>query len=242
VDWTKWLADLAVAGICGFFGASLGSYLKGYWTKKGENLATYEDIKSLLAQERGKAYEQEKGKRLATHEDIENVLKQVQAVTRETETIKAQIGSDLWLRQTIWNQKREAYANILKCSYSAQDALNLWRSTLQVLRDCRQQNVPEQEILRLEALLGTRLQEYVVVHGKFLNALSEAQMFVDAASIRLLNEYRSGITNVVSEANDPKIEQVMILMMKWTERLVAAGKQDLGVDASEAAELADTLT
>jgi hypothetical protein len=59
-----------------------------------------------------KSYMTEKGKRLATREDIENVLSEVRAVTKETETIKAQIGSDLWLRQTIWNHNRDAYTNI----------------------------------------------------------------------------------------------------------------------------------
>ena len=38
-------------------------------------------MKTLLAEERGKAYEQETGKRLATHADMENVLKELQAVT-----------------------------------------------------------------------------------------------------------------------------------------------------------------
>jgi len=116
MDWTKWIADLIAAGMCGLIGGTLGSYFKSYWTEKGKNLATYEDIQTLLADERGKAYEQEKGKRLATHEDIQNVLAEVRSVTRETESIKAQIGNDLWTRQRVWEQKREIYSNLLKNS------------------------------------------------------------------------------------------------------------------------------
>ena len=51
------------------------------------------------------------------------MLKEVKAVTRETETIKAQISGDLWLRQTVWNQKRDVYVNVLKCSHRLKDKL-----------------------------------------------------------------------------------------------------------------------
>src|SRR3954468_6270999 len=98
-DLTAWTTDLLAAGIGGLAGGTMGSYFKGYSTRKGENRANYEDLPSLLKQEFAKAFEQETGKRLATHQDIENVLYEVHAVTKETETIKAQIGADLWVRQ-----------------------------------------------------------------------------------------------------------------------------------------------
>jgi hypothetical protein len=68
-------------------------------------------------------YYKEKGKRLATHEDIANVLEQVKAVTRETETIKAQIGTELWSQQTIWNAKRDLYANALSSLVATRTSL-----------------------------------------------------------------------------------------------------------------------
>jgi hypothetical protein len=114
MDLTKWFADLIAAGVGGLIGGSVGAYFKGYSEEKGRHLATYEDIVSLLAQERGKAYEQETGKRLATHDDIENVLKEVRIVTRETETIKAQVSADTWNRQTVWNQRRDLYGEIFQ--------------------------------------------------------------------------------------------------------------------------------
>jgi hypothetical protein len=68
-------------------------------------------------------YYTEKGKQLATHEDVANVLEQVRAVTRETETIKAQIGTELWSQQTIWNAKRDLYANVVESIEAAKTKL-----------------------------------------------------------------------------------------------------------------------
>src|SRR5271157_697890 len=87
MDWSNWIDPLA-AGIGALIGGSMSAYLR--------------------------AYLEEKGKRLATHEDIENVLEEVRAVTRETETIKAQISADFWNRQAVWNQRRDLYVEVLQ--------------------------------------------------------------------------------------------------------------------------------
>jgi hypothetical protein len=62
-------------------GAWAGPYLGGYARKKGENLAT--------------------------HEDIGKVTKQVAAVTTTTEQIKTEISDESWGRQRRWELKRE---------------------------------------------------------------------------------------------------------------------------------------
>lgn len=128
-----WIRELFIGVIGGLIGATLGAFLRAYWAKKGEHIASYEDIQFLLAKERGQAYEQEMGKRLATHEDVDNVRSDLRTLTLETETIKAQIGSDLWLRQTVWNHKRETYANVLKCSHALQNSINMLRSASMIL-------------------------------------------------------------------------------------------------------------
>jgi hypothetical protein len=46
-----------------------------------------------------KSYMVRKGENLATHEDIEKLVQQVQAVTRATEDIKASISTEAWTRQ-----------------------------------------------------------------------------------------------------------------------------------------------
>jgi hypothetical protein len=64
-----------------FLSAGAGAYLGGYLKKKGENLATHEDIDKLNAQ--------------------------VRAVTMTTEDIKAKISNEVWDRQKRWEMKRE---------------------------------------------------------------------------------------------------------------------------------------
>jgi hypothetical protein len=140
------------AGIGRFFGGTVGSYLRGCWTKKGEHLATYQDNESLLAQEGARAYEQEKVKRLATREDIENVLRELHAVTQTTETIKAEIGTAVWLRQTVWRQKREVHATILKKIHHLHDRLNAYRSTRFVALHDEQRGLPEQHVINLQGM------------------------------------------------------------------------------------------
>jgi len=108
------ILGLITGGIGGLAGATIGAYYGGYNKKKGENFADAEDFTTIIAQEARKAYEQEWAKRLATHKDIENVLVELRKVTTEAESIKAQIGGDVWLRQTVWVQKRNAYGEILK--------------------------------------------------------------------------------------------------------------------------------
>lgn len=85
----KLLLEAVVAGA----GAFLGSYLK----KKGENLAT--------------------------HEDIDNVLEQVKAVTMATKEIEAQISSDVWERQKRWELKRDVLFQTMKAIAALRDAL-----------------------------------------------------------------------------------------------------------------------
>jgi hypothetical protein len=67
------LLTIALGGIAG--------YLAGYSKKKGENLATKEDMK--------------------------DVLEQVSAVTATTKKIEAEISSDVWDRQKRWELKRD---------------------------------------------------------------------------------------------------------------------------------------
>lgn len=79
-DLTKLLFTFITAGA----GAYLGSYLK----KKGENLATHEDINKLITQ--------------------------VTAVTQATKEIEGKISHDFWEREKTWEVKREALFEAMK--------------------------------------------------------------------------------------------------------------------------------
>ena len=70
-----------VVTVVSFLSSGAGAYLGSYLKKKGENLAT--------------------------HEDIDKLVDQVSAVTRATKQIETKISSDLWDRQKQWELKRE---------------------------------------------------------------------------------------------------------------------------------------
>ncbi|MBI3478017.1 MAG: hypothetical protein HY010_19970 [Acidobacteria bacterium] len=78
------MAIATVMFLSGGGGAYLGSYLK----KKGENLAT--------------------------HEDIDQLVEQVKAVTTATKQIETKISGDLWDRQRQWELRREILLSAAK--------------------------------------------------------------------------------------------------------------------------------
>lgn len=53
------------------------------------------------------SYMKKKGENLATHEDIDKLVEQVRAVTTATKDIEAKISNDVWDRQKRWELKRE---------------------------------------------------------------------------------------------------------------------------------------
>jgi hypothetical protein len=70
------------------FVAGLGAYFGSYLKKKGENVATKEDIK--------------------------NVVEQVKAVTQATKEIETKISNQVWDRQKQWELKREVLLEATK--------------------------------------------------------------------------------------------------------------------------------
>ncbi len=60
------------------------------------------------------AYLREKGKNLATHEDINSIVVQLRKTTEAAEDIKAQISGELWVKQTRWARKWDCYVEIVK--------------------------------------------------------------------------------------------------------------------------------
>ena len=238
MDWTQWTGELLVAGVGGLLGGTFGAYFKGYSEEKGRHLATYEDIQSLLAQERGRAYEQEKGKRLATQEDIEKVLQEVQAVTEKTETIKAQITGDLWTRQIVWQQKRDACFNVLRRSHDLQGSINSLRATQIVLGDQEREGLAIEQLLPLKGQLVARSSEYAEALRHFFNSLVEAEVFLSSGATPLLNECRLNERLTVdffadltkAEPKQDKAYQVLNFLSGWITRMVNLARQELGVE------------
>lgn len=81
----------------GFVGGFVGSYVGSYLKKKGENLAT--------------------------REDIEGLVEQVSAVTTATKNIEAKISGELWDRQKRWEIKRDVHFEAVRKLASLEDSL-----------------------------------------------------------------------------------------------------------------------
>jgi hypothetical protein len=69
------------------------------------------------------AYLNEKAKNFARREDIDKITAEVQAVTRTTEEIKADISGGLWDRQKQWEMKKEVLCEASKSVASIEERI-----------------------------------------------------------------------------------------------------------------------
>ncbi len=82
------MTEALLAGVFSLVGAAGGAYLGAYLKKKGENLAT--------------------------HEDIGKLVDQVRAVTQTTKEIEAKISDEIWDRQKRWEIRRDAIFEVIR--------------------------------------------------------------------------------------------------------------------------------
>jgi hypothetical protein len=69
------------------------------------------------------AYSKKKGENLATHEDIDKLVDQVKAITTATKEIEAKISHETWGQQKQWELKREAIFEAIRKTAKVKDAL-----------------------------------------------------------------------------------------------------------------------
>lgn len=120
LDWSE-VGKLA-AWVLATAGASfVGSYFGAYLKKKGENLAT--------------------------QEDIDKVVDQVRAVTRTTKEIESKISGELWDRQKQWDLRREAFFGLARSSTALRKCIADFRE----IEGCRKAYTEKPELrLKLE--------------------------------------------------------------------------------------------
>src|ERR1700693_4752253 len=87
-------------------GAWLGALLGPYLKKKGENLATHEDLQKLVAQN--------------------------EAITTATKRIETKISSEVWDRQKQWEIKRDVLFEAIRRTAEVDDALHQLKALLKV--------------------------------------------------------------------------------------------------------------
>jgi hypothetical protein len=93
--------------ILSFIGAGGGAYFGSYLKKKGENVAT--------------------------HEDLDKLVIQMAAVTQTTKQIEAKISNDVWDRQKRWEVKRDSLLEMMRafsrCSECLQRLFSTYEAT-----------------------------------------------------------------------------------------------------------------
>jgi hypothetical protein len=93
--------DLLTIAVTTLLSAGVGSYLSGYFKKKGE--------------------------RVATQEDIEMVRNEVAVVTATTQGIQSQISHEFWEKQRTLELRRETLVELTKRIAALDDALTNFR-------------------------------------------------------------------------------------------------------------------
>jgi len=78
------------------------------------------------------AYAKKKGENLATKEDIGDVVEQMRVVTQTTKEIEARISSEVWDRQKQWEMKREVLFEASKALAHAEDQIMKVHAVLSV--------------------------------------------------------------------------------------------------------------
>src|SRR5262249_24189492 len=68
-------------------------------------------------------YASKKGENLATHEDIDKLVDQVKATTDATKKLEAEISSGVWNKQKRWEMKREALFDAARRISEIDDAM-----------------------------------------------------------------------------------------------------------------------
>jgi hypothetical protein len=90
------------------------------------------------------AYLRKKGQNLATHEDISKLVDQVKATTEATKAIEARISDQFWNRQRHWEMKRDSLLEALASLGRLDDAL----VSFAVVIDAEKKGTTDPEVLR----------------------------------------------------------------------------------------------
>jgi hypothetical protein len=97
------------------------------------------------------AYLKKKGENLATHEDLDKLVEQVRAVTTTTKEIEAKISTSVWDRQKRWEMKREVLFDATKRLGAVQLALRNYQVAFDVKEKRRQNGQAEMPQMIIDA-------------------------------------------------------------------------------------------
>jgi hypothetical protein len=142
-------------------------------------------------------YLRRKGENLATHEDIAKLVEQVKAVTTATKNIEAKISQDMWDQQKRWEIKREVLFEAVRRVAAAKRALTGLYSMLKVERaednpDAGGWAAIKGEVLSKWNTASAELEETVLLVGVGCGDHAQ-QTFEDYA--RVVTQLAANLTN-----------------------------------------------
>ena len=144
------------------------------------------------------AYLKKKGENLATHEDIAKLVDQVRAVTTATKEIEAKISTDVWDRQKRWEMKRVVLFEETKRLEAVTNALIGLNTTFRLYKQREQNGEPVSAEHKLQA--GNRWMEAahklaemglllnIVCRVEVSNACDDIYLFVGKIAGGILND------------------------------------------------------
>jgi hypothetical protein len=194
--WVLALIPLVFSGI----GAYFGSYLK----KKGENLATREDIKG--------------------------VLEQVRAVTTVTKEIEAKISSEVWDKQRRWELKRDILLEAAKRLANAAEAL---KNLDVVLRTEIAHQKREDDIVWTQLKVAEN-NKWFAAAALLDESRLYVSVTCETETAASLDNYRVQAIQVAGEISQGKIDAYIRLgpeLMKAYTVVKDAIRKELGIDS-----------
>jgi len=177
------MENLFALGLTTLVSAFVGSYLASYLKKKGENLAT--------------------------HEDIDKLVDQVRAVTTATKEIEERIESSVWSKQRHWEMKRDAlFATVQALDRTKSAFIELWASQVFEVGDPeykeRKRVSTEKWLAEISRYDETRSSTSLVCRIAVRKALGEAsQLFRSRAGLVLKSKLdKDGFAAASAAARD----------------------------------------
>lgn len=81
------------------------------------------------------AYLRKKGENLATHEDLDKVVRQMEATTTATKAIEARISDEMWDRQKRWELRRDTVIGVIQAMIETREGLMKYFATREVAKE-----------------------------------------------------------------------------------------------------------
>jgi hypothetical protein len=146
------VANLTTGGALFLIGLLIGSYVRPYLAKKGENLAT--------------------------HEDISKLIDQVKAVTEATKKIETEMSIGVWDKQKRWDMKREVLFEAARRLSEVEDAMLSYGSAMKLDRAKQRDWATAPPSIAEKVPVQQAVAESATKWSKASAALDETRLFV----------------------------------------------------------------